>query len=189
MFPMVTDVSEFERAKAVVDREMHHLARHGHRAANRVVLGVMIEVPALLWQLEELWRAVDFVSVGSNDLMQFMMASDRSNTRLAGRFDPLAASFLRALRTVARSADAARKPLTLCGEIAGRPLEAIALIAIGYRALSMSSAMIGPVKAAIRAVDLEPVGDRLNALIDQGAPSSEIRAELRAWAEAHSIPI
>jgi phosphotransferase system enzyme I (PtsP) len=189
MFPMVTEVVEFERAKAVVTRELNHLARHGHARPDKVVLGTMIEVPSLLFQLDELFSVVDFASVGSNDLMQFVMASDRSNTRLAGRFDPLNPAFLRALRSIARAADAAGKPLTLCGEIAGRPIDAIALAAIGFRSLSMASAAIGPVKATIRALDLQPLGERLNALIDQGASASELRGELRAWAETHSVPI
>ena len=119
MFPMVTEIAEFEHAKAIVEREQRHLARHGHAAAEKVVLGAMLEVPALLFQLDELFRVVDFISVGSNDLMQFMMASDRGNSRLAGRFDPLNPAFLRALRKVAESGRAAGKPVTLCGEIAG----------------------------------------------------------------------
>jgi phosphotransferase system enzyme I (PtsP) len=146
-------------------------------------------VPSLLWQLQDLFDAVDFVSVGSNDLMQFMMACDRSNTRIAGRFDSVGPAFLRALRSVARAAAAAKKPLTLCGEMAGRPLDAMALAAIGYRSLSMASAAIGPVKSAIRALELRPIEERLNALIDQGAPAPEIRGELRAWADTHSVPI
>ena len=189
MFPMVTDVAEFESARAIVERERNHLKRHGHPAAERVVLGAMIEVPALLFQLDELFRLVDFVSVGSNDLMQFMMASDRGNTRLAGRFDPLSPAFLRSLRTIAKHADAAGKPVTLCGEIAGRPLDAVALAAIGYRSLSMSSAAIGPVKAAMRALDLDPLRQKTNALIDQATPASELRAELKSWADANNVPI
>jgi phosphotransferase system enzyme I (PtsP) len=189
MFPMVTEVTEFERARAIIERERNHLARHGHKAADRLVLGAMIEVPALLWQLDELFQVVDFVSVGSNDLMQFLMASDRGNTRLAGRFDSMSPPFLRSLRTIAQRADAAGKPVTLCGEIAGRPLDALALAAIGYRSLSMSSAAIGPVKAAIRAVDLEPLRCKIGIMVDQGAPASETRGELRSWAELNSIPI
>jgi phosphotransferase system, enzyme I, PtsP len=189
MFPMVTEVAEFERAKAVVEREQQHLARHGHEAARNVVLGAMIEVPALLWQLDELFRKVDFASVGSNDLMQFIMASDRSNTRLAGRFDPLAPAFLRALRTIAQAAEAAGKPLTLCGEIAGRPLDALVLAALGYRSLSMTSPSIGPVKAAIRALELDPLKQRLDELIDCGAPASEARAELKAWCATNGVPL
>ncbi len=189
MFPMVTEVSEFERAKAVVEREQMHLERHGHKIADRVMFGAMIEVPSLLWQLDELFNAVDFVSVGSNDLMQFMMASDRANIRIAGRFDSLSPAFLRALRSVARAAEAAGKPVTLCGEIAGRPLDAIALAAIGYRSLSMASPAIGPVKSAIRALELGPLEERVSALIGQGAVAPAIRGELRAWADAHSVPI
>jgi phosphotransferase system enzyme I (PtsP) len=189
MFPMITEVGEFERAKAIVEREQSHLARHGHAGPERVALGAMVEVPAILWQLDELFRVVDFASVGSNDLMQFMTASDRGNARLSGRFDPLSPALLRALRKIAESGRAAGKPVTLCGEMAARPLEAMALAAIGYRSLSMASAGIGPVKAMIRALELEPVTQRLNMLIDEGASASEIRAELRAWAAANSIPI
>jgi phosphotransferase system enzyme I (PtsP) len=189
MFPMVAEVVEFERAKAIVKREQNHLARHGHSGPERLVLGTMIEVPSLLFQLDELFRVVDFASVGSNDLMQFVMASDRSNTRLAGRFDPMSPAFLRALRTIAQAAERAGKPLTLCGEIAGRPLDAIALAAIGFRSLSMASAAIGPVKSAIRALELKPLAERLGALVDQGASASEIRGELQAFAETNRVPI
>jgi phosphotransferase system enzyme I (PtsP) len=189
MFPMVAEVVEFERAKAIVKREQNHLARHGHAGPERVVLGTMIEVPSLLFQLDELFSAVDFASVGSNDLLQFIMASDRSNTRLAGRFDPMNPAFLRALRQIAKAAQRAGKPLTLCGEIAGRPLDALALAAIGFRSLSMASAAIGPVKSAIRALELQPLGDRLNMLIDHGASASEIRGELQAFAETSRVPI
>ena len=189
MFPMVAEVVEFERAKAIIKREQNHLARHGHAGPVRVVLGTMIEVPSLLFQLDELFCAVDFASVGSNDLMQFIMASDRSNTRLAGRFDPLNAAFLRALRAITSAAERAGKPLTLCGELAGRPLDAIALMAIGFRSLSMASAAIGPVKSAIRALELEPIAERLGTLIDQGASASEIRGELQAWAEGNRVPV
>jgi phosphotransferase system, enzyme I, PtsP len=189
MFPMVAEVVEFERAKAIVRREQNHLARHGHPGPERLVLGTMIEVPSLLFQLDELFAAVDFASVGSNDLLQFVMASDRSNARLAGRFDPLNPAFLRALRMIARAAERAGKPLTLCGEIAGRPLDALALAAVGFRSLSMASAAIGPVKSAIRALELSPIAGRLNTLIDQGASASEIRGELQACAENQRVPI
>jgi phosphotransferase system enzyme I (PtsP) len=189
MFPMVAEIHEFERAKAIVTREQNHLTRHGYALPDKVMFGTMIEVPSLLFQLDELFRVVDFASVGSNDLLQFVMASDRSNTRLAGRFDPLSPAFLRPLRKITRAAAAAGKPLTLCGEIAGRPVDALALAAIGFRSLSMASAAIGPVKAAIRALELKPLAERLGVLIDGGATGSEIRNELQAWAEAERIPI
>jgi phosphotransferase system, enzyme I, PtsP len=189
MFPMVTEISEFLRARDLVERERAHLARHGHEAADRVALGAMIEVPALLWQLDELLAEVDFISVGSNDLMQFMMASDRGNTRLAGRFDPLSPAFLRALRLIVEKADAAGTPVSLCGEIAGRPLEAMALAGLGYRRLSMTSPSVGPVKAMIRQLELAPLRQRLAELVDEGVSASDVRTELRAWAAANGIPV
>ncbi|HSG96337.1 MAG TPA: phosphoenolpyruvate--protein phosphotransferase, partial [Afifellaceae bacterium] len=189
MFPMVTEVGEFDRARAIVERERMHLARHGHAVAETVHLGAMVEVPALLWQLDELFAKVDFLSVGSNDLMQFMMASDRGNTRLATRFDPLSPAFLRALRKIADKGLEYDKPVTLCGEIAGRPLEALALAGIGYRALSMAPAAIGPVKTMLRALELEPLSERLATLIDEGVSASDVRTELRAFAEAQRIPV
>ena len=91
----------------------------------------MLEVPSLLWQLDELMDAVDFVSVGSNDLFQFFTASDRGNTQLAGRFDPISVPFLRALRSIVQAGRQGDTPVTLCGELAGRPLSAMALL--GHR--------------------------------------------------------
>lgn len=189
MFPMVTEVGEFVRARAIVEGERAHLARHGHDAAETVKLGAMVEVPALLWQLDELFAEVDFLSVGSNDLMQFMMASDRGNTRIATRFDPLSPAFLRALRKIADKGLQYDKPVTLCGEIAGRPLEALALAGIGYRVLSMAPAAIGPVKTMLRALELGPLSERLATLIDEGVSASDVRTELRAMAEAQRIPV
>jgi phosphotransferase system enzyme I (PtsP) len=189
MFPMITEVGEVHRARAIVERERAYLDRHGHGQAENVVLGAMLEVPSLLWQLDELLGAVDFVSVGSNDLLQFMTASDRGSTRLSGRFDPLSPSFLRALRLVVEKAALHGKPVTLCGEIAGKPLEAMALVALGFRALSMAPAAIGPVKIMVRALALEPLAERLSALLDEPRPALDLRAELRALAEANRIPV
>ena len=107
------------------------------RCRERIDVGTMIEVPALLYQLDELLKKVDFVSVGSNDLFQFMFAVDRGNAKVSERFDTLSAPILRALRDIVRKADAAKKTASLCGEMASKPLGALALIALGYRSLSM----------------------------------------------------
>ena len=189
MFPMVTMVSEFDAAKAIVEREVAHLRRHGHEAPRELKLGVMIEAPALLWQLDELLQRVDFLSVGSNDLVQYLTAADRDNRRVANRFDVLSAPVLRALAQVPRKARAFGKPVTLCGEIGGRPLEALTLIALGYRGLSMSAASVGPVKAAIIAADAGAFTDYLDKLLSEhdGAPS--IRDKLRAFADGKGVPL
>ncbi len=187
MLPMVTDLDEVKRARAMIDRELALMRRHGHREPARLMLGAMIEVPSLLFQLDALVSAVDFVSVGSNDLLQFMMASDRSNTRLAGRFDALSRPFLRALRQIVQTAEG-KVPVTLCGELAGDPLGAMALIGIGYRSLSMSPASIGPVKAMLLALDAGKVAAKLDTLLANDFGEAGVRRELAAFAEAEGIP-
>ena len=113
----------------------------------------MVEVPSLLWQIDEIAARADFLSVGSNDLMQYLYAADRDNKRVAGRFDTLSTGFLRALKTIADAGARHGTPVTLCGEIGGRPLEAMALIALGYRDFSMSATAIGPIKAMVLSLD------------------------------------
>ncbi len=139
MFPMVAAVKEFEDGKELVERELTYLRRHGHKLPERVEVGTMLEVPSLLYQLDELLDRVDFFSVGSNDLMQFLFAADRGNPRVSARFDELSIPMLRALKDIADHGYAHGKPVTLCGEMASKTLSALALIAIGYRKLSAGS--------------------------------------------------
>ena len=189
MFPMITMVSEFDAAKKLVEHEIAHLSLHKYEMPADLKLGVMVEVPALLWQLDELLARVDFISVGSNDLVQYLTAADRDNRRVSERFDVLSAPVLRALQSIAQKGAAAGKSVTLCGEIGGRALEAMALIGIGYCGLSMSPASIGPVKAAILAMDAGEICEIVAELIAQqdGAPS--LRDKLRAYAEAKGVPL
>ena len=189
MFPMITMVSEFDAAKVLVEREIAHLSRHNYDLPTDVKLGVMIEVPALLWQLDELLERVDFVSVGSNDLVQYLTAADRDNRRVSERFDVLCAPVLRALGMIAQKGAAAGTSVTLCGEIGGRPLEAMALIGMGYRGLSMSPASIGPVKAAILAMDAGEVAALVQDLIAQKDGAASLRTHLRAYAEGKGVPL
>ena len=189
MFPMVGEVAEFDAAQAIVGRELAHLSRHGYTPPRGLKLGVMIEVPSLLFQLDELMRRVDFVSVGSNDLMQYLYAADRDNKRVSGRFDALSPSMLRALKSIADAAKKAGKPVTLCGEIGGRPLEAMALIALGYRSLSMTAASLGPVKAMVRELDVGDVTQHMEEMLAARHGQSSLRLDLRAYADAHEIPL
>jgi phosphotransferase system enzyme I (PtsP) len=189
MLPMVTELGEIAQAREIIDREVRHLSRFAHDLPTLLKLGAMLEVPSLLWQLDELMRAVDFVSVGSNDLFQFVMAADRGNTQLSDRFDPLSVPFLRVLKQIVDAGKRIGTPVTLCGELAGRPISAMALVGVGYRSISMSPAAIGPVKAML--VEL-PLG-KLTAFLDEAlaAPDAtrNIRAELLAFAEEHNIPL
>lgn len=189
MFPMVTAVWEFDEARALFERELTHLRRWGYDLPERIHLGCMVEVPSLLYQLEPLMDRVDFVSVGSNDLFQYLMAADRGNTRIASRFDTLSIPFLRALRSVVRAADKANVPVTLCGELASRPLEAITLVALGFRAISMSASAIGPVKAAMLALDTGHAAAIVNERLDDPKAIGSIREALIAFVKQEGIPI
>ncbi len=186
---MITTVDEFDQAKAIVERELTHLRQHGHALPERVDVGTMVEVPALLYQLDELLERVDFLSVGSNDLYQFLFAADRGNARVAGRFDPLSAPVLRALRKIVRTAKAHNKPVSLCGELASQPIGALVLLAIGYRALSLTPTAHGPIKAMILDLDLHKAEKLINGLIDQPTGSVSIRDEVRAFAEAEGLAL
>src|SRR6266446_4230517 len=166
MFPMIATVEEFDRAKAIVERELTHLRRHGHALPERVHVGAMVEVPALLYQLDELFARVDFLSVGSNDLFQFLYAVDRSNARVADRFDPISTPILRALKAIADKGRNCGKPVTLCGELASKPIGALALVALGYRSLSLTPSAIGPVKQMLLELDVAKAQALLCPLIE-----------------------
>jgi phosphotransferase system enzyme I (PtsP) len=187
MIPFVTDVAELREARGYLDKELAHAERHGYELPREVHMGAMIEVPSLLWQLDEILPEVDFISVGSNDLFQFLFAADRGNAHVAARFDPLSPPGLRVLRWIAESAGRHDVPLTLCGEIAGRPIEAMALIGLGYRSISMSAASIGPVKAMVLELDAQKLESYVLEWLETGNQS--IRARLRDFAEANNIPL
>lgn len=189
MFPMISEVAEFDAAKSIIERELTYLRQHGHTLPERVDVGTMLEVPALLYQLDELFKRADFVSVGSNDLFQFLFAVDRGNSKVSERFDTLSAPILRALRDIVRKARAAKRSLSLCGEMASQPLAALALIAIGYRSLSVSALAHGPVKAMILGLDLAKAEAMIGPLLDAPAGSVSIRDKLIEFAEAHQLAL
>ncbi|OHV86321.1 phosphoenolpyruvate--protein phosphotransferase [Mesorhizobium sp. ORS 3428] len=189
MLPMVTELSEIAQAREIIDREVRHLSRFAHHLPTSLKLGAMLEVPSLLFQLDELMKAVDFVSVGSNDLFQFMMAVDRGNTQLADRFDTLSAPFLRVLKTIADAGVRNHTPVTLCGELAGKPISAMALIGLGFRSISMSPASIGPVKAMLTELPLQELEDFFKDNLMAPAQGTPMRALLQAFADDRSIPL
>jgi phosphotransferase system, enzyme I, PtsP len=189
MLPMVTEVAEIRQARELLQREVQHLSKFSHPLPKKLQFGAMIEVPALLWQLDELMQEVDFVSVGSNDLFQFSMAVDRGNARVADRFDNLGRPFLRILRSIVDAGKRNKTPVTLCGEMAGKPLSAMALLGIGFRSISMGPAAIGPVKAMLLGLDVGMLAEIMTAAIDDEASRVPIRDLLKRFAEAHNIPI
>lgn len=189
MIPMVTEVSELRAVRELMQKEFQHLSRFGYELPKKLQFGAMLEVPALMWQLDELMSEVDFVSVGSNDLFQFSMAVDRGNARVSDRFDILGRPFLRILRDIVRAAERNNTSLTLCGEMAGKPLSAMALLGLGFRSISMSPASIGPVKAMLLGLDVKQLSDMMNAALDEGYPREPMRHILEKFAQANNLPL
>ncbi|SIR46412.1 phosphotransferase system, enzyme I, PtsP [Rhizobium sp. RU20A] len=190
MLPMVTEVSELRDVRALLQKEIERQSKLGEQLPRKLQFGAMLEVPALLWQLDELMAEVDFVSVGSNDLFQFSMAVDRGNARVSDRFDVLGKPFLRILRDIARAGLRNETPVTLCGEMAGKPLCAMALFGIGFRAVSMSPISIGPVKAMLLQLDAGKLAEQLNAALDDHADvTASLRPMLTEFAAKNGIPV
>ncbi len=186
MFPMVTTVEEFRAAKAMLRAETASLRRTG-RAPDHVLAGAMIEVPALLWQMPALLDEADFLSIGSNDLTQFLFAADRGNARVAARYDFLSAPVLDLLAEVAAQAREASVPVSLCGEAASRPLEALAVLGVGVTAVSMPAGAVPAVKAMVRSLDLGAFSRFLAGLRRSAAGGGSLRVEIAAWARDHGI--
>lgn len=187
MFPMIAEIAEFDAAHRLLDMELHRMRKQGQPMPKTISVGAMLEVPSLIFQLSGMLKRADFLSIGSNDLMQFLFASDRGNSRLADRYDPVAPSVLRMLRDVVRQCDAAGVPVSLCGEMAGNPLDAMALVGLGFRRLSMSPSSVGRVKAMIRSLTVGSLESYMDGLFD--APDHSVREKLRAFAQDHGVMI
>jgi phosphotransferase system, enzyme I, PtsP len=185
MFPMVATVDEFLTARALLLAE----AERVRPLPARLEVGTMLEVPALMWQLPELLKTADFISVGTNDLLQFLYAADRSSPSLAGRYDVLAPAMLSLLADLARQTAAAGVPLSVCGEAASHPLEAITLVGLGVPTLSMPASGILAVKAALAALDLPAFRATLEAVRRTGAAEASLREPISVWAREHHIPL
>jgi phosphotransferase system, enzyme I, PtsP len=184
-FPMIAEIAEVEAARRLFDKELARAAAEGREAPRSVKLGVMLEVPSLLWQLPALLRRIDFLSIGTNDLAQFLFACDRGNPRLAERYDLLSAPVVALLRTVVAHCKSTETPLSMCGEMAGNPLDAMVLIALGFRTLSLAATAIGPVKTMIRSLDAGALADYLDEIGDR--PDHSLRPWLEAYARDHGI--
>ena len=189
MLPMVTEVAELKIARGLLQKEIERQSKLGEQLPRKLQFGAMLEVPALLWQLDELMQEVDFVSVGSNDLFQFAMAVDRGNARVSDRFDVLGRPFLRMLREIVRAAERNGTPLTLCGEMASKPLSAMALLGLGFRSVSMSPTAVGPVKAMLLALDAGKLAEVLEAALDDIKSETAVRQILVDFAAANGIPV
>ena len=180
MFPLIASVDEFRAARAMVDEEIAWAQRRGRPAPKILHVGAMIEAPSLIWHLDALLPMTDFVSVGTNDLMQYMFAADRGNPRVSDRYDVLSPPALRALKAISDACIETGTPASVCGEMAGRPLEAFVLIGLGFDRLSMPPAGIGPVKRMVLSLDRESAQRGVTSLLK--GTSGSVRSEVESLA-------
>ena len=185
MFPMVSEPWEYEEARALFEKQLDWAKANRRPAPARVEFGAMLEVPSLAEMLDVLLPRVDFLSIGTNDLTQFLFAADRADPRLAERYDWLSPAILRFLRRVTREATAAGVPVRVCGEMGGRPLEAMALIGIGIENFSITPAAVGAVKAMVRSLDAGAIGARMEQLLAK--PPRDMRKTLTDWAKRNGV--
>jgi len=185
MFPMVAEPWEFDAAKAVFDGQLAYLRKRKRVLPEAIRYGVMLEVPALAEQLDLLAPKISFLSIGTNDLTQFLFAADRSNPKLAERYDWLSPAILRFLRRVVRSVDGLGVDISVCGEMGGRRLEALALMGLGIRRMSITPASVGPIKALVGQVDVNEIGAAMERWL--ASPPPDMRAALLEWAAERGI--
>ena len=187
MFPMIANLAEFREAKETLLIELENEKRRSNETPKRVNIGLMIEVPSVVYELDAILPEADFVSVGTNDLAQFFFACDRTNNRLVDRYDVLSLPFLRLLKEIIERAKEANVPCSVCGEMSSNPIEAMVLLGLGYRNLSISGASFGKVKKMIRSANTQELSDYVNTLLDFNRKT--LRPQLVAYANDHGIDI
>ena len=185
MFPMVSTVAEFRAAKNLLFTEAARI----RPAPVQLDVGSMIEVPALLFQLPALMQEAHFVSIGSNDLMQFLFAADRGTPALASRYDLLSPAALEAIERIAKAGAAQNVEVSVCGEHASRPLEAMVLAALGITTLSMPAPSLLRLKSVMAKVDLAGLRAVLATLRRSTGSPSSLREPIASWAREHGVPL
>jgi phosphotransferase system, enzyme I, PtsP len=183
MFPLVATLDEFRRAKDLLEKELAWARTNGRAGPSKVQTGVMIEAPSLAWAVESVAREADFLSIGTNDLMQFFFAADRGTAKVADRYDILSGPSLGFLKYIRDGAG--DTPISICGEHAGRPLEAMAILGLGFRHLSMPAAGIGPVKRMLKSLNLGHLATEMTHMLHSG--NSATRYALVDYANAHNV--
>ncbi|MBW4332043.1 phosphoenolpyruvate--protein phosphotransferase [Stakelama sp. CBK3Z-3] len=187
MFPMVSEPWEFEEARALFEAQRDWLAGRGRKMPSEIRFGAMLEVPALAETIDMLLPRLDFLSIGTNDLTQFLFAADRAHPKLALRYDWLSPAILRFVRRIVRLANAAGVPVAVCGEMGGRPIECMALLGVGIDRVSITPAAVGPIKAMIRSLDREKLMAYMAQHLEH--PPRSLRGQLTEWAAANGVEL
>lgn len=187
MFPMVSEPWEFDAAKAVFEEQLEFVTKRKKQPPEAIHYGAMLEVPALAEVLDLLIPKLSFLSVGTNDLTQFLFAADRANPKLAERYDWLSPAILRFLRRIVQATIGQPVELGVCGEMGGRQLEALALLGLGFRRLSITPVSVGPIKELVRQIDLGEISEAMTGWLSN--PPDNMRQTMLAWAKDRGIEI
>jgi phosphotransferase system enzyme I (PtsP) len=187
MFPMVSEPWEFDAARNLFEQQLDFLAKQKKPLPETINYGVMLEVPALAEVLDLLLPKIAFISIGTNDLTQFLFAADRANPKLAERYDWVSPSILRFIRRVTLATAGQECNVTVCGEMGGRRLEALALLGLGIERFSITPASVGPIKSLVRKVDLGEIREAMNGWL--AAPPPDMRKALEHWAGERKIDV
>jgi phosphotransferase system enzyme I (PtsP) len=187
MFPFIAEIAEFDAMKALLNKELARAREEGITPPTDVRIGTMLEIPSLLFQLPELMSRVDFISIGSNDLFQFLFACDRGSPRVSGRYDTLNPAVIRAIKSIVAAASEYKVEVGFCGDMATRPIDAMALIGCGIRSLSMPPAAIGPVKAMVRSLNARDLAHYLDYICTE--PAHSLRLPLERFAKDHGVVV
>ena len=187
LFPLVTESNEFLDARRLVLEEIEKEKKLKNLVPIDIKIGAMLETPSLAFSSDEFFQIADFISIGGNDLKQFFFAADRENELVRRRYDALNLSYLHFIKSVIQRCEKFNTPLSFCGEDAGRPLEALALSAIGLRNLSMRAASIGTIKLFLRSVSLEEINIIINNAGASGKAS--VREDLITFLRKKNIRI
>ncbi len=187
MFPMVSEPWEFDAARDVFESQLKFLKGQKKVLPEAIRYGAMLEVPALAEMIDVIAPRLSFLSIGTNDLTQFLFAADRSNPKLAERYDWLSPSIMRFIRRIVTSTAGHDIDVTVCGEMGGRQLEALALIGVGIRRLSITPAAVGPTKELVSKVDITEISDAMAGWL--ATPPKNLRATLHEWASSRGLPV
>jgi len=185
MLPLVSELAELDRAREFIDMELDRAKKRGLTLPEKFEIGVMIEVPSLLWQLDQLLSDIDFVAIGTNDLMQYLYAVDYRSDTTRNRYDTLSPAMLKALQTIAKKCKASNVSACICGEMASSPLDAIVLVALGFESLSMQAQAVGGVKEALNSLNANVLRHYLNDLMSSRDHS--LRDKIFDFARDHDV--
>ena len=187
MFPFITQISELDIMRGFLDRELVRARQEGFEPPTTIKVGVMIEVPAILWQMPALLKRVHFVSIGSNDLLQYLFAADRTNPRLSNRYDDMSPVMMQIITSLVKQCEAANVDLGFCGDMARKPLEAMALLGCGVKALSAPPSAMGPLKAMVRGINVSDLRHLVETHLDSSEAS--LRTIFQHYARDHHVPV